>query len=133
MNARSGTFRAQHRTADDDGGSRTVRENGFAYFHRKVAQRIHREIADRAFRTMLGCGPSASAPRWPMTLAELIQNRIQTDNCDEPSQLREFYLRASARQRVAIDNAFLHLCGWRLQTLIEDSDRLSGRLPDRLR
>jgi hypothetical protein len=133
LKAGSSTKRAQRRTAHDDREFRTACENGFAYFQMKVAQHIRSEIANRAFRAMLGCGPALGESRWPMTLVELIQNRIQTDDSDESSQLRELYQRTSARKRAAIDNAFIHLCGWRLQTLIEETDRQSGRLPDCLR
>jgi hypothetical protein len=125
---RSGACRAQQRMAAENEGAMTVLEHGFAYFQFKVAQRLQAKRADKAFRAMLGCGPAPDEPCWPLTLAELIGQSIELEPHDESDEVRAVYEHADAAQRNAIDCVFKHLCGWKLQTLIEEGDELSGRL-----
>lgn len=57
-----------------------------------------------------------------MNLIEQVLEAMQTDdeNSDKQSRiLKRDYEAATAAQRLAIDNAFICLCGWSLKTLIE--------------
>lgn len=54
------------------------------------------------------------------TLIERIYRRIQSDDCDQSERLAARYERAIPSERQAIDDVFICLCGYSLQTLINE-------------
>jgi hypothetical protein len=54
-----------------------------------------------------------------MTLIERVYARIQSD-CDQSDRLARRYERATPNERQAIDDVFICLCGYSLQTLISE-------------
>ena len=54
------------------------------------------------------------------TLIERIYRRIQSDDCDQSDRLARCYERANPNERQAIDDVFICLCGYSLQTLINE-------------
>ena len=55
-----------------------------------------------------------------MTLIERVYRRIQSDDCDQSDRLARSYERATPNERQAIDDVFICLCGYSLQTLINE-------------
>lgn len=65
-----------------------------------------------------------------MTLAELIQLQIQSDDHpDQSDRIEKIYSDATEPQRAAIDDLLIALCGWSLPTLLSQLSELEGN-PD---
>jgi len=56
-----------------------------------------------------------------MTLIENIMDEIRSSDIDESTELESLYQSASDEERSILDEAFVHLCGWTLKTLIEQA------------
>jgi hypothetical protein len=54
------------------------------------------------------------------TVIERIYRRIQSDDCDQSDRLARRYERATPNEREAIDDVFICLCGYSLQTLLNE-------------
>ena len=56
-----------------------------------------------------------------MSIVSRIQEYILTDDDDQSERLKNDYQHASQKEKQAIDNAFISLCGYSLATVIEEA------------
>jgi len=56
-----------------------------------------------------------------MSLIEVIQNELFTDDCDNSEMLEARYNKANEKGKELIDNVLMDICGWTLPTLIKMS------------
>jgi hypothetical protein len=64
-----------------------------------------------------------------VTLIERTYRRIQSDDCDQSDRLVRRYEGATPNERQAVDDVFICLCGYSLQTLDQRGDAIVTETP----